>query len=353
MIQELPPPTDGSIPALVKDPEAKRRNKVMTLPTRRSLLTAATVLPASSGGQTAQAQPTSTPVLDAAAHAEVLNAVLEKMRSDYVFPDIVPFVEAALADPARTQALAAQTTPVAFARALTEMLQTVARDKHLSVRASSEVTSGDGARAMREGSSGVDRVERLPGNIGYVELRGFMPVSRAGDAIAAAMTLVKNTEALIVDVRRNRGGDPNAVALLCSYLLVPRVHLNDLVWRDGTRDVFSTLESIPGPSYGTTRPVYVLTSSMTFSGAEEFSYNMRNLNRATLVGETTGGGANPGDVHRINDQFSMFVPRPRGQPHDWHQLGRHGCRTASRGPRCGRFACCATAGAEGTGAWCC
>lgn len=233
-------------------------------------------------------------------------------------------LQPALADLERTSATAAPTSPTAFAEALTKTLQTVARDKHLRVRhheqpqperSDSREPTADERAAFEHGARavnfGVERVERLPGNIGYLELRGFMPVGLASDAITAAMKLLTNTEVLIVDLRCNGGGDPSTVQLVCSYLLDPGVHLNDLIWRDGQRNEFRTLETLPGPRYGTHKPVYVLTSSRTLSGAEEFSYNLRNLKRATLVGETTGGGANPGRVHRLNAHFSMFVPSGR------------------------------------------
>ena len=62
---------------------------------------------------------------------------------------------------------------------------------------------------------------------------------------------------------------------------------------------------------GESKPVFVLTSNRTFSAAEEFTYNLKNLKRATIVGETTGGGAHPGGVRRITDHFGIWVPAGR------------------------------------------
>ena len=62
-------------------------------------------------------------------------------------------------------------------------------------------------------------------------------------------------------------------------------------------------------------PVYVLTSNKTFSAAEEFTYNLKNLKRATIIGETTGGGAHPGGVMPVAERFNMFVPTGRASHH--------------------------------------
>jgi C-terminal processing protease CtpA/Prc len=155
-------------------------------------------------------------------------------------------------------------------------------------------------------------VERLDGNIGYVRLDGFMSPAESAGKLAAAMTFVADTDALIFDLRENGGGDPAMVALICSYLFGDKpVHLNDLYWRKGNRtEEFWTKASVPGRKF-VDKDVYVLTSNRTFSGAEEFSYNLKNLKRATIVGETTGGGAHPGEMVRLSDHFGAFVPTGR------------------------------------------
>jgi C-terminal processing protease CtpA/Prc len=159
---------------------------------------------------------------------------------------------------------------------------------------------------------GVERVERLPGNIGYLELRGFANAEWAGEAVASAMSLLAHTEALIVDLRRNGGGDPATVALVTSYLLDERTHLNDLYFRPENQTTqYWSLDWVPGKRFGGKKPVYVLTSARTFSGAEEFSYNLKNLKRATLIGETTGGGAHPGELRKVGTHFRMFVATGR------------------------------------------
>jgi C-terminal processing protease CtpA/Prc len=158
---------------------------------------------------------------------------------------------------------------------------------------------------------GFDKVERFPGNIGYIELRGFTDAENGAATVAAAMTFVTNTDALIIDLRRNGGGSPEMVALISSYLFAEPVHLNSLYWREGDRtEDFWTRKDVQGKRY-LGKDVYILTSKQTFSAAEEFSYNLQNLKRATIVGETTGGGAHPGGMHRVMSDFAVFVPSGR------------------------------------------
>jgi hypothetical protein len=142
---------------------------------------------------------------------------------------------------------------------------------------------------------GIRRVERLDGNVGYLDVRRVAVPANAGPAIAAAMELVTGTYALILDLRRNGGGSPDGVAFWCSYLFPEEdpAHLNDIFHADtGETRQFWALPYVPGSRY-LERPVYVLTSSRTFSGGEELCYNLQALGRAELIGETTGGGAHP------------------------------------------------------------
>jgi C-terminal processing protease CtpA/Prc len=169
---------------------------------------------------------------------------------------------------------------------------------------------------MRQGSrklnGGYRRVERLPGNVGYLQVDGFMHPDVAADPAAAAMNFLANTDALIIDLRRNGGGGPQSVALLCSYLFDEKpVHLNDLYWRKGDRtEEFWTLKELAGKRY-LGRDVYLLTSHRTFSAAEEFAYDLQSLKRVTIVGETTGGGAHPGGGVPIGEHFMVFIPSGR------------------------------------------
>ena len=261
--------------------------------------------------------------VDAATRSQVIARVIALMDERYVFPEVAREAASALRDPARLQAL--QTDDAgAFARGLTELLQSTTRDKHLRVTHSAtpvpeprhdRPADADVARFLAEDrfrNHGIERVERLPGNIGLLELRSFSRADWVGDKLAAAMTLLADTDALVVDLRRNGGGDPATVALLTSYLLDRRTHLNSLYFRpSGKTQQYWSHDWVPGRRFGGTKPVWVLTSSRTFSGAEEFAYNLQALGRATLVGETTGGGAHPGELRKVGEHFRMFVATGR------------------------------------------
>ena len=195
---------------------------------------------------------------------------------------------------------------------MSDHLQAISRDKHLRVIVGDE-TSFRARTQPADGKHGIEKVERLPGNVGYIELRGFHGTSpEASAAASAAMSSLADADVLIVDLRRNGGGSPHMVALITSYLFDAPVHLNSLYSRERDRtDDFWTTREVVGERFGGNKPVFVLTSKRTFSGAEEFSYNLKALKRATIVGETTGGGAHPGALRRLNPRFAMFVPTGR------------------------------------------
>jgi retinol-binding protein 3 len=265
--------------------------------------------------------------ITAETRAEVIDNVIRELKQSYVFPKVADDIETALRTRMKDKEYDHIESSNAFATTLTEHLQAVSHDKHMRLRYHAEPTPKDDGgdnhgpspaeieemRAHgRAVNFGFERVERLAGNVGYLDLRGFQPPMFAGETAAAAMSFLANTDALIIDLRKNGGGAPEMVQLMCSYLFEGEtVHLNDLYFRpkDETRQ-FWTLPYVPGKRYGE-KDVYVLTSHYTFSGAEEFTYNLKNLKRATIVGETTGGGANPGGPERVGEHFELFVPSGR------------------------------------------
>ncbi len=265
------------------------------------------------------------PAIDATTRQEVIERTIREMNAQYVFPDKAKQVEQALRKDLSAGVFDQATGAITFADKVTASIQSVTKDLHIRMRYSAQPledrqadrapTAGEREAYLRSEQArnfGVERVERLPGNIGYIELRGFASAELAGDAIAAAMNLVAHSQALIIDLRRNGGGDPATVALMSSYLFAERTHLNDMYWREGNRtEQFWTQDWVPGKRFDASKPVYVLTSRRTFSGAEEFSYNLKNLKRATLIGETTGGGAHPGDMVKVATHFQVFIPSGR------------------------------------------
>jgi C-terminal processing protease CtpA/Prc len=152
-------------------------------------------------------------------------------------------------------------------------------------------------------------VEILEGNLGYVDMRSFDGHVEAKPTAAAAMNFVGNADAVIFDMRNNGGGSPDMVRYVSSWFFSAATHLNSLYVRDGDQTIeFWTIEEIPGEKRPDV-PLFVLTSERTFSGAEEFTYNMLTQGRATVIGEVSGGGANPGGTVWIDDQFEIFIPQ--------------------------------------------
>jgi retinol-binding protein 3 len=120
---------------------------------------------------------------------------------------------------------------------------------------------------------------------------GFVEPEFVGDLFAAAITLVANTDALILDFRQHQGGYVASEALFASYFFRDPVQLSSVYWRaeDRTRQ-WHTLPYVPGPRYDQP-PVYILTGPETFSAAEAFAYDLQLYKRATIIGDTTRGGA--------------------------------------------------------------
>jgi len=212
-----------------------------------------------------------------------------------------------------------------FAKARTTDLATSGNDLHFHVaydpdfkprpvEAGGLPSAEDVARTRDEIARrgyGIDSVRRLPGNVGYLEVRAFPPAEFIGDAVTGALRLLSGTDALILDLRRNGGGEPDAVAYLLSHFFAEGDgrHLNDIYSRtDNSTRQYWTLPSV-SLRYG--KPIYVLTSRRTFSGGEEAAYDLQTQKRATLVGEVTGGGANPGEGYSLTHGFAAFIPNGR------------------------------------------
>ena len=233
----------------------------------------------------------------------IIGEIAEAVDENYVYPDkgqacaakIKAMLDSGQFDEARGEVLAGL---------IRAALIDVTHDLHFNFQAMPEgwtPPSNEEEAQQRQAPSapyGFRSVERLDGNVGYIDLRGFSNAQYIAETVQSAMRLVQGSDALIFDLRQNGGGDPNAVALITSYLYDPSepVHLNSLYSRpNDTTTEYWTRDTIDSNLAMPDVPVYVLTSRFTFSAAEEFSYNLRNLKRATIIGETTGGGAHPVD----------------------------------------------------------
>jgi C-terminal processing protease CtpA/Prc len=248
----------------------------------------------------------------------MIDELIRLLDTHYVFPEVA----AALAPVLRAGRYPApEHDAPGFAAAVTADLQSVNGDRHLRVlhhetplpaTHGEEETDLDTMRrwADRHGG-GLPQVEVREGNVGYLAVRPVLfPSVLVGDAVAAAFTLLKGTEALVLDLRECLGGEPGTVALVVSYLTgTEPVELSGIYERatDRIRQAW-TSSYLPGPRYGTERPLYVLIGPKTFSGGEALAYDLRQLGRGTLIGERTRGGAHPRIGLRLADHFEATVP---------------------------------------------
>ena len=276
-------------------------------------------------GSPAFGQEPKAPTLDAAKKQAIVDEISALLNKNYVFAETAKKMEVQILSRLKNEDYDKLFGAQEFARAVSQDLAAVSKDKHLGFAFAPEMAAdirrlrsrnADEVKAAREKELNADRrdnfgfrkVERLPGNIGYLDFRVFQSPDQAGATAVAAMNFLAYCDAIIVDLRQNGGGDPAQIQLISSYFFAEPAHLNDLYYRAAdTTENYWTLPYVPGP-----KPVgadlYILTSSGTFSGAEEFSYNMKNLKRATIIGETTGGGAHPTNAMIVQENFILRVP---------------------------------------------
>lgn len=257
----------------------------------------------------------------------VVDSISSKLNANYVFPKVATQMSSSITSKLKNGNYTSISDPQEFASTLTADLRAISNDKHIRVTFSPDqiaeqqqtVTAEDSiaflnryVSNLKRDNFGFKQVKIMAGNIGYLDLRSFSNVAYAGETAVAAMNFLSNADAIIIDLRNNGGGSPAMIQLITSYLFgSDPVHLNNFYWRPTDQNSQTwTLPHVSGTRSPDT-PLYILTSSGTFSAAEEFSYNLKNLERATLVGETTGGGAHPGGSVVATDRFMVWVPTGR------------------------------------------
>lgn len=262
--------------------------------------------------------------LDAAARQRVIDGIGAKLSEYYIYPDVAQKMSAAVQANQKKGDYDKIVDGDAFASQLTTDLLAVSHDKHLRVNFSPVKTPADGRpdgptpdqkatfrKDMERDNCGFRKIEILPGNIGYLKFDFFGDPNVCGPTLVAAMGFLAHVDAIIYDMRENGGGDPKMVAMACTWLFDKPTHLNDLYDRKEDKTTqYWTLPYVPGTLLPD-KPAFVLTSARTFSGAEEFTYDLKTQKRATIVGETTGGGAHPVAGQRVDDHFMIGVPFAR------------------------------------------
>jgi hypothetical protein len=264
---------------------------------------------------TGRAQPASAPLTPVARHEIVANA-RKALAEIYVYPDVGLRAGEKIQRALDAGDYAAITDGTAFGARLTTDLQSVTHDRHMRVFNRNGPPPPD-LPPPPKSLGGYVRADRLKGNIGYIEVVGFPNLGMAKEGADAAMQAVAGTDALIIDVRRNGGGSPASVSYLCSFLFDPGhpTHFNDLIWRQKGTETFTTetFFSVPTPTHYLGKPVILIAGPRTFSGGEEFVNDLKVLKRVVVVGETTGGGANPGGMSPIGSGLLLFVPGGRAE----------------------------------------
>jgi hypothetical protein len=267
--------------------------------------------------------------ITAATRKAVMDSLAAAIDRQYVFPAVGKETISALRRHAARGDYDRITSARAFTDTLNDHLYAVAHDLHLRVRydPANQMQIGRGGaaavdvermRAMAaQRNFGFEKLQRLAGNIGYLDLRLFDdPAAGAAEVAAAAMGYLAHSDALIIDVRRNGGGFASMVDLLVTYLIAPteQLHLFDFNYRGGEEVGLRsnwTLPYVPGPRFAG-KDVYVLTGRFTGSAAESFAYALQAAKRATLVGEQTAGASNPGNgMTTLPGGFSAFIATGR------------------------------------------
>ncbi|MGQ0813732.1 MAG: S41 family peptidase [Gemmatimonadota bacterium] len=261
--------------------------------------------------------------VDAAGRALIIDGVARKLADGYVFADRAAIIQRQLASKSVRARYDSLNTASALTQALTHDLQQWSQDRHLRVifgvrprpmPNTAAATAESRARDLESGQArnfGFHQVERLTGNVGYLEIGRFDPAALAAPTAVAAMQFLSHTDALIIDLRANGGGRADMVAFMTSYFVDEPTKLITLERRDrNASDQIWSLPYVPGQRY-TGKPVFVLTSNRTFSGAEALTYDLRHFAHAIVIGEKTRGGANPGEFRQINEHYAVFVPTAR------------------------------------------
>ncbi len=265
------------------------------------------------GGNVALAN--ESPTVDAATKSEVVDKVAELVTDLYVFEEIGAKMGAHVRARYDNGEYDGLHDLKGFCRKLTADLRQISHDKHIFVFYSPEEAREVAARKgllpaeeivkveresyemSRRKNFGFDKIEILQGNVGYLKLDSFSAEEQASKVAAAAMTFLSSTDAIVIDLRENGGGGGDLLQLLASYFFDSSgVPLTGVYYRSSGETVpVQTLPHVPGERRANV-DLYLLTSSRTFSAAEDFCYSLKHLERARIVGEVTKGGAHPVDV---------------------------------------------------------
>jgi hypothetical protein len=271
--------------------------------------------------------------LDSAARQRVIDEAVRNLKEHYFDRDVAQKIADALLVHEKNGDDNAMTDPAAFAELLTRQMRDVSHDMHLELiysrdrlpdhpGAPSPERAASYRKALEQENCTFESVKILPHNIGYLKLNSFPDVSVCQAKAVSAMASLNGADALIFDLRDNRGGAPEMVMLIAAYLFDHPEYMYSP--RESPTERSWTRSPVAGNRLAN-KPVYVLTSGTTWSAAEQFSYDLKMLKRATLVGEKTRGGAHAGVFYRVDDHFGMGIPEVKAvnpfAKADWEGVG--------------------------------
>jgi hypothetical protein len=273
--------------------------------------------------------------VDAAMRTQTIDALVATLNRHYVLPQKAREIEALLRQRQKLGAYDAIGDAAKFAEQLEADITSVSHDLHMGVGFSSSTVPPDPSGepdlrgrtpppdaplfmrllsriVLSRQGFGIEKVEHLSPGTGFLQLTGFAPPVMSADRVGSAMNKLADTDALIIDLRGNRGGHPGGVNLMLSYFVDQRTHVSDIWSRNtGSTTELWTEERLEGKRYGGKKPVLILVDHDTMSAGENFAYTMQALKRATIVGTRTWGGAHPGRPYRLGDHFYALVPDAR------------------------------------------
>ena len=257
--------------------------------------------------------------MGAAERKAVIDTLVAKVNALYVYEDVAKKMTAAIRQHQQHHDYDTITSRDVFAKRLTADLHAVDNDGHLGVEYSAtpitdekpEAPSQDAADAFRKtwarSNFNFKKVEVLDGNIGLLQVDTFFPSDWIKDLTQSSMTFLANSDAIIIDIRKNHGFADGGL-LIASYFFNEPTHWSDNYDRDAkTLRQSWTLPVVPGVKLAD-KEVYILVSKDCFSASEDFAYNMQALGRAKVIGEVTGGGAHPTKPYKIGTYFLADIP---------------------------------------------
>jgi len=265
------------------------------------------------------------PQIGATKRSQITEWVIDTVSTQYVDPEVAQAMVERISSQTRQGTYADFDNSGDILHAIEQDLRSVSNDKHIGLWPEHienttvediDYTPADAdyVEHLRQTNFGYRKIEILPGNIGYLRIDEFAHSALGGPTTIAVMNSLGNTDALIIDLRWN-GGGAGMVSTISSYFFDQPTLLNEGWERaSGKTKQTWTAEFVPGPSLGDV-PLFILISGQTFSAAEAFAYGLKHLDRATVVGARSKGGAHTVNFYRLLlDDLAVAMMLPTGKP---------------------------------------